>query len=73
MLTELTDQGRRWAEANAAESIVAAIALDGTGWPEHHIQAARQAVNAKARLYGELTQPCRCVYPDKCSCPKEEA
>ena len=50
MPTELTDQGRRWAEANAEESIVAAIALDGRGWPEQHINAVRQAVNAKARL-----------------------
>lgn len=54
---ELTLTGRRWARANAAESIVARVALGGYGsdWPAGHVEAAihvcnDRAANAKPRV-----------------------
>lgn len=46
----LTDAGRRYAEANEWESIVARVALTGhdSGWPLAHVDVAIRACNEKA-------------------------
>ena len=46
---ELSEFGRLFAEANASESIVARIALQGYAaeWPDQHVHTAIEACNAK--------------------------
>lgn len=50
MTVLLTEGGRLWAEAHAAASIVASVALHGPegGWPDEHVDTARAVANENA-------------------------
>ena len=55
---ELTTAGQAWAEANANDSMVANVALQGyddTTWPEHFTTTAIEACNRAASPAGEET------------------
>lgn len=46
-LTQLTEKGRRWAEANAGDSVVANVAIHGkeSGWPIAFIDSSILVAN----------------------------
>lgn len=46
----LTEDGRKWARANADDSIVCRVALTGydSDWPASHVKTAIETVNARA-------------------------